>query len=135
MEAYLKADAPPAYMRRLRKIEIEFQTQLRRLEAAYRALDEVYGDDPDLFSHRWQAQVRAWRFERLNALIREHNMWYPVEADLPMDPRVRDYVPVRGKSYRRMELGPDWVLDHFPPAPPGGVERVPPPARVPRDPL
>ena len=135
MEAYLKADAPPAYMRRLRKIEIEFQHQLRRLEAAYRALDAVCGHDAALFSHRWQAQVRDWRFERLNELIREHNMWYPVEADLPMDPRARDYVPVRGRSYRRTELGADWVLEHFPPAPPGSVARPPAPARVPREPL
>ena len=134
MEAYLKADAPPAYMRRLRAIEIEYQSQLRRLESAYRALDAVCGHDPELFSRSWQAHVRQWRFDRLNELIRDHNKWYPVEADLPMDPRVRDYVPVRGRSYRRMELGPEWVLEHFPPAP-QGAGRPRPPAQVPRDPL
>ena len=135
VEAYLKADTPPAYMRRLRAIEIEFQSQLRRLESAHRALEAVCGHEPELFSHLWQAQVREWRFDRLNALIRDHNKWYPVEADLPMDPRVRDYVPVRGRSYRRRELGADWVLEHFPPAPRGGAERPRPPAQVPREPL
>jgi hypothetical protein len=34
-----------------------------------------------------------------------------------MDPRTRDYVRIRGRSYRREELGPDWVLLHFPPLP------------------
>lgn len=134
MEAYLRADAPPGYMRRLRQIETEFQSQLRRLEAAYRALDAVCGHDPERFSRRWQARVREWRFDRLNQLIREHNTWYPVEANLPMDPRARDYIPVRGRSYRRTELGAEWVLEHFPPTQ-AEVSRPPAPARVPRDPL
>jgi hypothetical protein len=32
-----------------------------------------------------------------------------------MDPRTRDYVPIHGRSYRKVPLGPDWVLEHFPP--------------------
>jgi hypothetical protein len=31
-----------------------------------------------------------------------------------MDPRTRDYVKVNGRSYRRPELGPAWVLEQFP---------------------
>ena len=37
-----------------------------------------------------------------------------MEARLPLDPRTRDYVSIRGRSYRREELGPDWVLEQFP---------------------
>src|SRR4051795_5013787 len=36
-----------------------------------------------------------------------------------MAPRTRDYVLLRGRSYRRPELGPEWVLERFP-ARPGG---------------
>jgi hypothetical protein len=31
-----------------------------------------------------------------------------------MDLRTRDYVTINGRSYRRRELGPDWVLEQFP---------------------
>ena len=31
-----------------------------------------------------------------------------------MDPRTRDYVRIRGRSYRREEIGPDWALERFP---------------------
>jgi hypothetical protein len=102
-------------MLRLREIEVEFRAQCRRLEAAHRALKEACGQDAELFSLRWRNQAHSWPFGRLNELIREHNAWYPIEADLPMDPRTRDYVAVRGASYRRIELGLEWVLEHFPP--------------------
>ena len=121
-------------MQRLREIEIEFQAQRRRLESAYRALADQCGTDADLFSRRWIATALGWPFEPLNVLIREHNEWYPVEADLPMDPRTRDYVPVRGASYRRLELGPAWVLEHFPTT--GRSPATPRlPRRSPREPL
>ena len=120
-------------MQRLREIELEFRAQRRRLEAAYRALEDACGHDAAAFSRRWRARAHAWRFDRLNQLIREHNDWYPIEANLPMDPRTRDYVRVNGKSYRRIELGPDWVLEYFPPGPPGGPGAPSVPARPPQE--
>ena len=39
---------------------------------------------------------------------------HPVETGLPMDPRTGDYVRRRGRSYRRAEVGPGWVLERFP---------------------
>ena len=134
VEAYLRASSPPRYMQRLREIESEFQAQRRRLESAYRALADDCGTDASLFARRWIVMAHGWRFESLNVLIRQHNEWYPIEADLPMDPRTRDYVPVRGASYRRIELGPAWVLEHFPPA--GRSPGAPAlPRRAPREPL
>jgi hypothetical protein len=133
VEAYLRANSPPRYMQRLREMETEYAAQRRRLDAAYEELEHACPGDADGFAARWGAQARGWRFDRLNELIREHNAWYPVEADLPMDPRTRDYVAVHGESYRRRELGPDWILEHFP------ADRVParggpsPPRRVPRE--
>ena len=135
VEAYLRASGPPRYMQRLREIETEFQRQRRRLVAAYSALEAACAHDAELFSRRWRTRVRRWRFDRLNELIREHNEWYPVEAKLAMDPRTRDYVPVLGRSYRRIELGPDWVLAHLPPRPRGEAERPSLPVRAPREPL
>jgi hypothetical protein len=122
-------------MERLREIETEYRLHMRRLEAAYDALREVFAGDFDFFSARWRSQAHAWSFESLNELIREHNQWYPVEAGLPMDVRTRDFVPVRGASYRRIELGPDWVLAHLPPRPRAGADRPGFPPRAPREPL
>jgi hypothetical protein len=85
-----------------------------RLERAYRQLREELGDDHAAFAHRWRAMAGSWRFDHLNDLIEEHNEWYPVERDLPMDPRTRDYVPIHGRSYRRPHLDRDWVLEQFP---------------------
>ena len=128
-------DIPPRYMERLREIETEYRLHLRRLEAAYESLREVFAGDTDSFADRWRSLARAWSFESLNELIREHNQWYPVEAGLPMDVRTRDFVPVRGASYRRVELGPDWVLEHLPPRPHDGPVRPGFPPRAPREPL
>ena len=35
-----------------------------------------------------------------------------------MDPRTRDYVKIRGRSYRRTPLTAEWVLELFPTVPP-----------------
>ena len=51
-----------------------------------------------------------------------------------MDPRTRDYVPIRGASYRRVELGPEWVLEHFP-ATGRGPATPAVPRRSPREPI
>lgn len=132
VEAYLRASNPPRYMQRLRAMESEFGSQRRRLEAAFRALIEECGGDPALFAGRWRAQAARWSFDLLNELIREHNTWYPAEANLPMDPRTGDYVLVRGASYRRLELGPEWILEHLPARPHAGeLPRLP--RRVPRE--
>ncbi len=133
IESYLKANSAPRYMRRLREIEVEYRAARRRLVAAYEDLVDAVGDDRPLFSQRWREQAHTWRFDTLNELICEHNAWYPMEANLPMDPRTGDYRPIRGASYRRVELGPAWVLEHFPPTQrPAGSG---PPAHTPREPL
>ena len=121
-------------MQRLREIEVEFQLQRRRLEDAYRRVEEACRGDRGLFWRRWRDEAAGWRFGALNELIREHNEWYPVEANLPMDPRTRDYVPNRGASYRRVELGPEWVLEHFP-ATGRGPTTPAVPRRAPREPI
>jgi hypothetical protein len=117
VEQYIRAGVAPAYMRRLRTIERELERHRRRLGRAHRLLSESCGDDPAEFERRWEAQARGWNFDRVNELIGQHNEWYPIERNLPLDPRTRDYVKIRGRSYRRTELGPEWVLEHFPPVP------------------
>ncbi|HEX3317599.1 MAG TPA: hypothetical protein VHR88_06245, partial [Solirubrobacteraceae bacterium] len=66
------------------------------------------------FARRWRDYARRQRFEDVNELIDQHNEWYPVERNLPMDIRTRDYVLIHGRSYRRSRLDAGWVLEEFP---------------------
>ena len=105
IEAYLRGEALPRYMQRAAEIDRAVRRHTDALERAY--------SDPAK-RRRWREIAHEWDFEEVNQLIREHNEWYPVERDLPMDLRTRDYVLVGGRPYRRRELGPDWVLERFP---------------------
>ena len=58
----------------------------------------------------------AWRFDEVNDLIARHNLWYPVEARLPMDPRRGDFALVNGRDYRLRPLDAEWVFERFPAA-------------------
>ena len=66
------------------------------------------------FARLWRARAERFDFSELNRLIDQHNDWYPMERDLPMDPRTGDYVLIRGRSYRRRRLDAQWILDRFP---------------------
>jgi hypothetical protein len=114
VEAYLAAGVMPRYMERLREIEGERRRLRRQIERAYRSLRAACGDDPEEFARRWRARAERFDFEEINQLIRDHNEWYPAESGLPLDPRTKDYVTIRGRSYRRSPLGPEWVLEQFP---------------------
>jgi hypothetical protein len=114
VEAYLKAGVRPRWMERVDEIDQGVRAEKQRLARAYRALQEECGEDPSAFAVRWHALARSWRFDHLNVLIEQHNDWYPIERQLPMDPRTGDYVRFAGRSYRRPILGLHWILEHFP---------------------
>jgi hypothetical protein len=116
VEQYIRAGVAPAYMRRLKNIDRDLERHRRRLGRLHRALSEEVRD-PEAFAEQWRARAHEWNFDAVNELIRQHNEWYPIERNLPLDPRTRDYVKIRGRSYRRTEIGPEWVLAHFPPVP------------------
>jgi hypothetical protein len=96
---------PLPFMRRLRQIDDEIETQTARLAQAY-------AERRDAAS--WRRVAERWDFGEVNDLIERHNRWYPIEARLPMDPRTRDYVTIAGRSYRREPLDAQWILDRFP---------------------
>jgi hypothetical protein len=115
VEAYLQAGVRPRWMERLGEIDAGIANETRRLERAYGALRAEHRGDREAFARRWRAVARSWPFDAVNELIRQHNEWFPIERQLPIDPRTRDYVLVGGRPYRRRELGEDWVLEKFPP--------------------
>ena len=114
IEAYLQAGVRPRWMERVVDVDAGIIREHRRLGEAYETLREECAGDPELFARCWRDVAQAWDFEELNALIAQHNEWYPIERDLPLNPRTGEYVGVAGRSHRRPVLGPAWVLAQFP---------------------
>lgn len=114
VESYLKGDAIPRFMQRAAEIDRGVRELRRALAEARRRLRTQCGSDANAFSRAWAERAHAWDTAALNELIDQHNAWYPVERDLPMDPRTGQYVLVRGRSYRRERVDPAWILARFP---------------------
>jgi hypothetical protein len=115
LESYLASRTGPlAYMLRLRRIEDAIAEHERRLDHERKLIKLEVGGDAAAFEARWRAVADAWSFRAVNALIAQHNRWYPAEARLPMDPRTGDFVPVDGRPYRRAPLDAAWILRRLP---------------------
>ena len=104
---------PTIWMRRLRAIEQELDRHEQQLSDAWLALAAEI-DDAGEFARRWQETAERWSFSELNHLIERHNLNFPAEARLPMDPRTRDFVKINGREYRRVPLDADWILERWP---------------------
>ena len=114
LESYLKAGNRPRWMARLTEIEQGVKAEERRLAEAYHRLEAETAGDRAAFARRWREVAERWDFAELNELVGQHNEWYPIERQLPVNPRTGEYVLVNGRSYRRPVLGPAWVLERFP---------------------
>lgn len=105
---------PLPYMQRLREIDRLTEEAAVRVDRRWRELAADCSVDGELFARRWRRLAGHLGFDEVNELIARHNLWYPVEARLPMDVRRRDYVLVNGEPYTRKPLDADWVLERFP---------------------
>ena len=115
VESYLQGGVRPRWMERVGDIDGGIARERRLLQDAYVRLRETCAREGTSFPDRWRALAEAWPFPaELNELIEQHNAWYPIERDLPFNPRTGDYVRVGGRWYGRPTLGPEWVLEQFP---------------------
>jgi len=108
----LSLAGPPAHSRRLREIEAEIAGHEEALRREY---EELARSDAAGFARAWRHRAATWRFDAVNELIARHNLFYPVEARLPMDPKTRDFVLVGGRPYRIRPLDAAWILERFAP--------------------
>lgn len=119
VESYLTgANNPPRWMERVREIDRQLGRERRLLEAERRVLWARLRGDADRFARAWRAfaseRSRSRAYRELNELIRAHNEWYPVERNLPVNPRTGEWVSVGGRSFLRPVVGAEWVLREFP---------------------
>ncbi|HEY4620972.1 MAG TPA: hypothetical protein VIG93_04665 [Gaiellaceae bacterium] len=116
-EAYLaSAGGPLPYMLRLRSIEEQAAEHEAALADAWHALADECDGHAARFSRRWRSAARRVTFDEINDLIDRHNRWYPIESNLPMDPRTGDYALVNGRDFRRAPLDVDWILERYAPS-------------------
>jgi hypothetical protein len=115
LEGYLQAGNMPRWMERLADIQRATNQERAALERAYESLKAQHTGDPAVFEQRWRETAESWPFGQVNVLIGQHNDWFPIERQLAVDPRTRDYVLINGRSYRRTPLDAEWVLLEFPP--------------------
>jgi hypothetical protein len=121
VERYIRGGVMPRFMQRLRDIDAGLARHRRLLGHLYADVGRTHGHDPEVFERRWREVARSWRFDDVNELIDQHNECYPIERNLPVNPRTGDYVSVRGRSFRRERVGREWVLERFPAGGVGGV--------------
>lgn len=119
VESYLTgANNPPRWMERVAEIDRRVKRERRLLAAERRELLARFDGAPVGFARAWRAfaeeRGRSREHRELNELIRAHNEWYPVERNLPVNPRTGEWVSVAGRSYMRLPVGREWVLREFP---------------------
>ncbi len=115
IESYIRSRLLPRFITRLREIEDDMAEHRIRLAGAYARLARFCAADPAQFEERWQAKAEGWDFSAVNELIRQHNEYYPIERNLPVDPRTGEYLTAGGRPYWREPLEPEWILERFPP--------------------
>lgn len=113
--AALIIGGPPAWSRRLRRIDTLTEALLAELEVSWRQLARKHRREPEAFARAWRARAAQTDFSRINDLIARHNLHFPAEANLAMDVRTGEYIGIGGGDYRRTPLDAAWVLERFPP--------------------
>lgn len=115
VEKYIRGAVMPRFMQRLRDIDAGLRRHTLRLGRHYAQLQEECAGEPEAFERRWRALAERWSFDDVNALIDQHNEYYPIERNLPVDSRTGEYLTVSGRPYTREPVGPEWILGRFPP--------------------
>jgi len=118
-ESYLLgANNPPRWMERAVEIDAGIRRERRLLATEWGELRARFGPDGAGFARAWRAfaasRASSPAYAELNELIREHNEWYPIERDLPVEPVTGEWVTAFGRSHLRPVLGEAWVLGELP---------------------
>jgi hypothetical protein len=81
----------PAYAIRKRKIE-DAEEQWVALLVELREKLEASGVAPADVEHALRRKAETFDYRRVNDLVAQHNRWYPVEANLRIDPKTGGYL-------------------------------------------
>jgi hypothetical protein len=93
------AAGPPAYIRRLRSIE-DMQEGIVRVLVELCEDARAEGLPPEAQAAQVRAGAPKHALKRLEDLIARHNRWYPIEANLPMQPCSGELIDRTGEPWR-----------------------------------
>ncbi len=94
----------PAWIRRTRNLEQALEELECTLEVACRR------SSPGA----WERTAASWDLSVVNTAIEAYNDNFPIERDLPMDPRSRDFSH-QGRPWKPLPaLDSAWILERFP---------------------
>lgn len=88
----------PAYAERKRRIEDAEDTWLRALVDVHDALAGA-GTSREATIAAMRRKAASFDFARVNKLVATHNRYYPIEANLPLDPATSAYL-VAGRPWK-----------------------------------
>lgn len=112
----------PAFAVRARRWEDALRAFWSRAERAWERARRESADEAD-FGRRWAAEVAGLDVRSLRDEAEAFNRYFPVEADLPMDPVSGDYTRYGERFTRAVPPTPDDVLARFSASRGGGEGR------------
>ncbi|HUT53929.1 MAG TPA: hypothetical protein VM658_11115 [bacterium] len=106
---------PPPYAVRAKYIEDLVEKLERDLEKQWRDLAEAMAERTEHFKKVWTAVVETLELDELNALIKEHNTFYPIEANLQPHPETGQIMMGATPWKPKKKVSAADLLKKFPP--------------------
>lgn len=94
----------PSYLVRKRRIEETIEKLVGKLRRMRTRAWEAWPDRPELATAQFFDEANALSLESLAQLIRSHNQYYPIEANLPIEVRTGYYLERGGERWRPMRM-------------------------------
>lgn len=103
----------PSWVRRAKELEDAEDHFWKQVEARWKSLQEA-DMLPGEFARAWSQEAQHLDFARLQALVDHYNEFYPIEANLPINPITGQYM--LGEQPFQPKLAPTLseVLGRFP---------------------
>lgn len=111
--AQAQMGAPP-YAVRAKRVEDLVEQLEETLEQQWKEMAETF-TDPDYFERVWKAIVETLELDKLNKLIKEHNTFYPIEANLTHDNETGKWLIGSTEWKPKKKVTPERLFEKFPP--------------------
>jgi len=116
MEQKIRARmGPPSYAVRARYVEDLEEELYEELDKKWKMVAETYRHDPEKFNTLWRVVIETLDVEHINQLIKEHNQYYPIEANLREDPDTGRLMMGNTPWKPKKKITPERLLEKFPP--------------------
>lgn len=106
---------PPPYAVRAKYIEDAVAKLEQDLAEQWKIMAKALAGTPPQFEKVWKAVVETMELDELNAIIKEHNTFYPIEANLQPHPETGQYMMGATPWKPKKKITAPDLLKKFPP--------------------